>query len=132
MKTQERYLPEYKVVTDQALQEVIGQALGMASVCWAPMNGTGMFQSEIVEKILGEVIATVQQYTNERTELHHDDQTMVKVHRALMSAGLTQFGANSAITIMQNNGILFRELKPSEPLPEREPETPLHQHHMGE
>lgn len=39
----------------------------------------------------------------------HDDQTMLKVYEALLRAGLESEQAVSAITEMQNAGILFRE-----------------------
>lgn len=42
--------------------------------------------------------------------LTYDEATLFKVYDALMEAGLDQAGATDAVSLMQNAGILFREL----------------------
>lgn len=41
---------------------------------------------------------------------YHDDETMHKVYRALSSVGLDDKNIINAVTRMQNDGILFREI----------------------
>lgn len=41
--------------------------------------------------------------------LTHNEETLFKVHRALVRAGLDERQATGCISDMQNNGILFRE-----------------------
>lgn len=45
-------------------------------------------------------------------QLHHDENTLVKVREALVRSGLSYDQARDAISWMQNFGILFREMKP--------------------
>ena len=45
----------------------------------------------------------------ETGEEYHDDQTLVKVYRALVASGASDTQAVEAISEMQNEGILFRE-----------------------
>lgn len=45
-------------------------------------------------------------------ELYFDEQTLFKVYRALISGtGMVEAEAMAAITAMQNEGILFREIR---------------------
>lgn len=46
-----------------------------------------------------------------KEELHHDQNTLVKVREALVRSGLSYDQAQDAIIWMQNFGILFREVK---------------------
>lgn len=50
----------------------------------------------------------------EHERLHHDENTLNKVRKALMEHGLSSDLMTSAITDMQNAGILFRERPPTE------------------
>lgn len=44
----------------ESLREVVGQALGAASVCWESMEGTGVFDSDRAKTILYEVVDWVE------------------------------------------------------------------------
>lgn len=44
------------------LEEVVFQALGAASVCWDPMDCTGVFESDRAKKIGDEVVAWINEH----------------------------------------------------------------------
>lgn len=48
------------LIQPDSLREVIGQALGAASVCWESMDGTGVFDSERACIILEEVVTWIE------------------------------------------------------------------------
>lgn len=50
----------------------------------------------------------------ELKNLHHDENTLVKVHEAIVKEGLNEQSATEIITTLQNAGILFRERRKSE------------------
>lgn len=41
------------------LEEVVGQAVGAASVCWESMEGTGIFQEDRARQIVDDVVGWV-------------------------------------------------------------------------
>ena len=47
--------------------------------------------------------------SEDEEELHHDDETMAKIQRALSDYGLNSFLVQECINRLQNDGILFRE-----------------------
>ena len=53
---------------DQPLSEVIGLAVGRASVCWEPMDCTGIFDSTTASDIVDEVIDWIKINYNNNTE----------------------------------------------------------------
>jgi Zn-finger protein len=70
----DRILPEYDVVTDKELGEAVGQAIGAASVCWDPMDCTGVFMSERANQLCDELFGVIRQFTT-----HHLDQVEQKL-----------------------------------------------------
>lgn len=40
----------------ETLEEVVGQAIGAASVCWESMEGTGIFQEDRARQIVDDVL----------------------------------------------------------------------------
>lgn len=58
----ERILPEYNAVLGQELTEAVFQALGRASVCWEPMDGTGVFDSTTASQLGGELLGIIVQF----------------------------------------------------------------------
>lgn len=59
-----RILPEYDAVGEQELSEAVHQALGAASVCWNPMDCTGVFKSSRAAQIGAELIGIARQYAS--------------------------------------------------------------------
>lgn len=83
-------------------------ALGAASVCWEPMNGTGIFMTERAARIADELLALVMQFASVY-RVTHNDGTMQKVYQAMRKSGLEDQQVIDAVMLMQNAGILFRE-----------------------
>lgn len=54
--------PILELDQSKSLEEAVGLALGAASVCWDPMDGTGVFMSERCAKIGDELV----EYINTR------------------------------------------------------------------
>lgn len=50
------------------LETAVFQALGAASVCWDPMDGTGVFQSEQAKSIGDALVAYVRDHAHSWTE----------------------------------------------------------------
>lgn len=50
-----RILPDYPFVGGQEMREAIGLALGTASVCWDPMDCTGVFDSATAGQLVDEL-----------------------------------------------------------------------------
>ncbi len=48
------------------LSEAVMQALGAASVCWEPMDATGVFMDERATQIGRELLAIIQQWADGR------------------------------------------------------------------
>jgi hypothetical protein len=107
----ERILPEYEHFGQEQLREIIAMALGNASVCWDPMDCTGVFESERAGQLVHELLEFVWQFAH-LFLVTHDDRTMQKVYKALMDAGLTPQQIVNAVFAMQNSGVLFREVSP--------------------
>ena len=64
------------------------------------------------EQWLEHVITAVQQTQAANSDiLHHDDETLNKVLAAMIRSGLSMVQARDAIREMQNDQILFRELR---------------------
>lgn len=59
----DRILPEYDVVHEQEMREAVYQALGFASVCWEPMDCTGVFESEKASQVAEELLGVIQQFS---------------------------------------------------------------------
>jgi hypothetical protein len=70
----ERILPSYKTVGDKELGEAVGQALGAASVCWEPMDCTGVFMSERANQLCDELFGVIRQFVDQ-----HLDQVKKKM-----------------------------------------------------
>lgn len=107
----DRILPEYGFVGYEQLLEAVGMALGNASVCWEPMDCTGIFQSERAAQLVNELMELIWQHAHVFM-VTHDDSTMQKVYKSLMDAGLMPEQIVNAVFAMQNAGVLFRELSP--------------------
>lgn len=91
---------------DRALQPDVVQALARN----VDNSGKEPDEEELAQRIL--VVAT--EFTAwlagpVEHEESHDEDTLHKVHQALMRAGLTEAQGLNAINEMQNGGILFRE-----------------------
>jgi hypothetical protein len=111
---EDRILPVFEFTIDpqglrQDIQEAIGIALGAASVCWEPMDCTGVFMSQRAAQIADELMALVRLYASVY-RVTHNEETMQKVYQALRKAGLTDQKTVDAVMDMQNAGILFREV----------------------
>jgi hypothetical protein len=52
-------------------------------------------------------------WTNDNFPTYFDEETLFKVMRPLLEAGLTEAEAQHAINEMQNSGLYFREKKPN-------------------
>lgn len=105
----ERILPGFGFTPDQQdIKEVIGLALGAASVCWEPMDGTGVFMDQRAAQIADELEALVLQFASVY-RVTHSDETMQKVYQAMRKSGLEDQQVIDATMLMQNAGILFRE-----------------------
>lgn len=61
----DRILPEYQTVQDAELEEAVFIALGFASVCWEPMDGTGVFEAEKAKQAGEELLGVIRQYAEE-------------------------------------------------------------------
>jgi hypothetical protein len=59
-----RILPEYSTVGERELSEAIHQALGFASVCWEPMDCTGVFEEARVRQVADELTGIIGQYAD--------------------------------------------------------------------
>jgi hypothetical protein len=110
---EDRILPAFKFTLDpqglrQDIQEAIGVALGAASVCWEPMDCTGVFMSQRAAQIVDELMALVMLYAS-LYRVTHNDETMQKVYQAMRKSGLTDQQVIDAVMLVQNAGILFRE-----------------------
>lgn len=57
-----RILPAYDAVGERELSEAVHQALGFASVCWEPMNCTGVFEEARVRQVADELTGIIGQY----------------------------------------------------------------------
>jgi hypothetical protein len=57
-----RLLPVYEQVGDAELSEAVHQALGVASVCWEPMDCTGVFDEATARQAAAELLAIIAQY----------------------------------------------------------------------
>lgn len=58
-----RILPEVDVVVSRRkMGELIRQALGFASVCWEPMDATGIFQEDKVNRVADELMEAVEKF----------------------------------------------------------------------
>lgn len=44
---------------DTPLEQVIGEAVGAASVCWSNMKNTGLYNTERASQIVDEVVANI-------------------------------------------------------------------------
>lgn len=60
-----RILPAYDTVGKRELSEAVHQALGAASVCWEPMDCTGVFEGRRAEQIGAELMGIVGQYADD-------------------------------------------------------------------
>lgn len=89
-------------------KELLGQLAGAASVCWDDPGGAGVFHSEEASKFVKDALIRLDELEMDS----HDDETIAKVHRAIMLTDLvTEQQAVSMMLNMQNAGILFRERK---------------------
>lgn len=61
-----RILPAYATVGDAEMSEAVHQALGFASVCWEPMDCTGVFEGDRVAQAAGELLGIIGQYADAR------------------------------------------------------------------
>lgn len=61
----ERILPAYDTVGERELSEAVHQALGAASVCWEPMDCTGVFESRRAAQIGAELTGIIGQYADD-------------------------------------------------------------------
>lgn len=59
-----RILPAYDAVGERELSEAVHQALGFASVCWEPMDCTGVFEESRVRQVADELTAIIGQYAD--------------------------------------------------------------------
>ena len=48
-----------KLTPEHSLNEVIGLAIGRASVCWERLDGTGLFDSTTASQLVEEVTAWI-------------------------------------------------------------------------
>jgi len=58
----DRILPAYDAVGERELSEAVHQALGFASVCWEPMDCTGVFESDRAAQAADELTGIIGQY----------------------------------------------------------------------
>lgn len=86
-------------------KEVLGQLAGYSSVCWDHPERAGVFRSEEAAKAVEDAYSRLQ----ELEPLYHGEETLFKVYKALVDAGLDQQSAQDAVSQMQNAGIYFRE-----------------------
>jgi hypothetical protein len=110
---EDRILPSFEFTIDPKglkhdIQEAIGVALGAASVCWEPMDCTGVFMSQRAAQIVDELMTLVMLFASVY-RVTYSEETMQKVYQALRNTGLADQQAIYAVTTMQNAGILFRE-----------------------
>jgi hypothetical protein len=87
------------------LDEILGQALGAASMCWVGGTGDLEFDSTRAKAIWEALRAEV----DRALDGQHSEHTLEKVRSELYKAGLDQLTVTDTITGMQNSGILFRE-----------------------
>lgn len=101
------------VVDANLMVELVHVALGAASVCWDPMDCTGVFQEDVARQIGSELMGVINEYARHYPppELVDTDDTMQKVYRALRGVGWTDKSIINAVHSMQNEGIYFREAK---------------------
>ncbi len=93
------------------MEGVIQQAVGAASTTrfWSNQdkdypNSEGVFLDENARNLAGDIV-----YALKKVLPTHDDQTLKKVYDVLMDVWGDNERAISAIGMMQNRGILFRE-----------------------
>lgn len=55
------------------------------------------------------IVALLDANRQRKNSIGYSEDTLFKVHRALVDSGLSNGEANDMITAMQNQGILFRE-----------------------
>lgn len=60
-----RILPAYEEVGERELSEALHQALGFASVCWEPMDCTGVFGEARVRQVAAEMTGIIGQYADD-------------------------------------------------------------------
>lgn len=60
----DRILPAYDAVGERELSEAVHQALGFASVCWEPMDCTGVFEEDRVRQVAAELTGIIGQYAD--------------------------------------------------------------------
>jgi len=58
-----RILPEFDHILERQMSEMVHVALGAASVCWEPMDCTGVFDSRRAEQIGAELMAAISRFT---------------------------------------------------------------------
>ncbi len=110
----ERILPRLNAPTEAGgivtIKQIIGEAIGAASVCWESLEGTGVFDSTRASQLIDEVLEEVERWAG---PIYHDEQTLKKIYDSLMETGCTDRQAIDAVSIMQNRGIFFRERQPN-------------------
>lgn len=75
-----RILPENDVVVSRRkMGELIRIALGFASVCWDPMNATGIFQEDKVNQIADELLEAVEKFAWAQGLLEKDPEEKIEL-----------------------------------------------------
>jgi Family of unknown function (DUF6275) len=64
-KKTERILPVYNFVLGQEMQQAVHQAIGRASVCWEPMDCTGIFDTETASQLGKELMEIIVDYAQQ-------------------------------------------------------------------
>jgi hypothetical protein len=85
MSTGPRILPVYPFVLGQELDEAIGQAIGAASVCWDPMDGTGVFQESRARQIGDELKGIILKFARSYPDEHRLPKAPVTLREGIAS-----------------------------------------------
>lgn len=64
MGEKKRILPDYTDVSRKNIEEAVGMAIGAASICWDPMDCTGVFQEDDAGQIIDELMMLVEKYAH--------------------------------------------------------------------